>query len=726
MTGVDNFSLAQRLSWLSEAERKKALDGINPDHLLHDWSFWARPNQMAPQGNWSTWLYMAGRGAGKTKTAAEWIHDRVKKGLARQILLLGRTSADVRDVMIFGPSGLMNSGHPADRPEFYPSKRLVEWPNGAQALVFSAEEPDQLRGPQGDTAWADEFASFPSVTGVDGLTAFDNLRLGLRLPVPSDRPRMILTTTPRRVPAMFKILEDAKDPKYGITITRGTTYENLGNLAEEFRATILGLYEGTRVGQQELLGEMLEDVEGAIFQQELFDDNRVKAALAGRAYTVVAVDPSVAERPKDECGIVVVQSTMERDYYRRQLYVVEDNSILGPPSVWAARVAESARRWNCPIVAEGNQGGELVRMAIAQVDSNLPVHIVHATAGKRTRAEPVAAIAQQGRLHMVGWYPELEAQACLVAGTLIQTDRGQVPIEDVTARDRVWTRLGWAPVDWAGKTMDASLLTTVTHSGGAIRCTRWHRIWTQNRGFVPAALVQPSDLLVVSASAMPAATASPTVAAGTRRWTTATTEGSSDCCTVSCGAITTGPSPMGSSSTTSTMIRPTTGPTTSLPFPPTSMDATMWRMIEEDSSGGRLMNALLAPSACGASVSPVLSVATTAARSTPAPTCGHGGAVGDAGGSTGGTEPVYDIKVADGHLHEFFANGILVHNTQWVPGETKDSPDRLDALVWAVISLTTRQKGVTFTIGRHLRARATRSRLPTLNADLLTRRGSGR
>jgi phage terminase large subunit-like protein len=349
--------------------------------------------------------------SGKTRTASEWIHERVRNGYAKRILLLGRTSADVRDVMINGPSGLLNTGRPDERPEYFPSKRLLVWPTGAEALCFSADEPDQLRGPQGDTAWGDEFATYPNISDSDGATAFDNLRMGLRLPVEGDMPRMILTTTPRRTPQMFKILQEAENPRFGIRITKGTTYENLGNLADSFRETILGLYEGTRLGRQELMGEMLTDIEGALFMQSWFDAARVDALPESRMFAVVGVDPSVAERPKDECGIVVVKATMDKDFYRRHLYIVEDASVLGPPSVWAGQVARMARKWDAPVVAEGNQGGELVRMAIAQADSNLPVHIVHAKAGKATRAEPVAAIAEQMRLHMVGMHPMLESQA---------------------------------------------------------------------------------------------------------------------------------------------------------------------------------------------------------------------------------------------------------------------------------------------------------------------------
>lgn len=527
------LSIAQRIALLTPEEQTAALEGIDPDEILHDWTFWARPEQQQPPGNWGTWLFCAGRGAGKTRSAAEWIHERVRAGHAKRIILLGRTAADVRDVMVNGDSGLMNTGRPHERPEYFSSKRLVVWPNGAQALLFSADEPDQLRGPQGDTAWCiaentpvitrrgpveiqnvtvgdqvmtrvgwqhvtatratgtkpvlaihisngatlrctadhkvwtdtgwveagqlqpgdtvtnvgekasvlhvepdgsspthdltvrnahefyangilvhncDEFATFPGSVGTDGLTAFDNLRFAVRLPVPGDVPRTILTTTPRRVPAMYKILEDAQNPDLGIVVTTGSTYDNLANLADTFRSTILNLYEGTNLGRQELLGEMLDDVEGALFRQVDFDTNRVPELPVARMVTVVGVDPSVAERPKDECGIVVVRATLDRDLSRRQVYVVEDASILGSPAIWSKKVADTARKWGASVVAEGNQGGELVRMSIAQADANLPVHIVHARTGKATRAEPVAALSESGRLHMVGWLPLLEGQ----------------------------------------------------------------------------------------------------------------------------------------------------------------------------------------------------------------------------------------------------------------------------------------------------------------------------
>jgi phage terminase large subunit-like protein len=404
------MSIAQRIALLPPDARAEALAGVDPAAMAQDWRVWARPSQIAPEGAWTLWLYMAGRGSGKTRAASEWVHERVRAGRARQIALLARTAADVRDVMILGSSGLIKTARPGEEPLWEPSKRRLTWPNGAFALAGSADEPDQFRGPEFDCGWTDELAAHPQIVGVDGASAFDNLRLGLRLPVPGDMPRMIATTTPRRVPSMKKLLEEAKHPEFGIVITRSTTYDNLPNLAGSFRATILGLYEGTRLGRQELMGEMLEDAEGILFQQRLLDETRVTGLPDARMTAVVGVDPSTAERPGDECGIVAVLSTQEKHFHLRHLYVVEDASVQASPSVWAQRVVDTAHKWRAPVVAEGNQGGDLVRMAIAQVDPNVRVYIVHARQGKAVRAEAVAAVVEQRRLHIVGTLSRLEAE----------------------------------------------------------------------------------------------------------------------------------------------------------------------------------------------------------------------------------------------------------------------------------------------------------------------------
>ena len=990
-TLVDNLSLAQQIALLPPDQQREALEGLDAEELLHQWSFWARPSQRQPEGDFSTWVYMAGRGAGKTRTAAEWIHERVRNGYAKRIMLLGRTSADVRDVMIHGPSGLLNTGRPDERPEYFPSKRLLVWPGGkAEALAFSADEPDQTRGPQGDTAWCvaegslvvarrgdvpieqvvigdsvmtrqgwrpvtatrrmgvkpvvriatessflrctedhrvwvdgagwvlasmiqpndtviawidknlqkqvhrtipcggefvgttirrttttetpvvtfsmlpsgnqltgsaqrdrdgfltfitstttkqtipqtiwnsalvtsissiimrtsqrrgqkrnalrgvrlhgsdvppspvnassatqsssanlaaprftaplnaaingdlniqnfnvpalsaertsiydtrtirrsivqrsataieehtnafiaessskdlisetdivpihvvgmepvlsvvpdgtaqtyditvqhaheffangilvhncDEFATFANIADSDGATAFDNLRLGLRLPVPGDMPRMILTTTPRRTPSMFKILNESENPMFGIRITRGTTYENLGNLADNFRATILGLYEGTRLGRQELLGEMLTDVDGALFMQEWFDAARVDSLPPGRMFAVVGVDPSVAERPRDECGIVVGKATMEKDFYKRHLYIVEDASVLGPPSVWAAEVARMARKWNAPIVAEGNQGGELVRMAIAQADSNLPVHIVHARTGKATRAEPVAALAQQLRLRPVGVFPELEDQsaswvpgetkkspdrldACVVSGSLIATDHGSVPVERLRPGSLVRTRTGFhraLGVELMGE--DRPVVRVVTDRG-SFTATPEHRVWTVG-GRVQSSQVRVNDVVVVDGRPDRVV------------WMTPLPDGSLELLTLRGGFV--------------------------IPDKGTVEVATgSWRSVDDLVPG---MRGVWSPPRIG----------WFARWREPAPLAEFTVLrVEDAGAAD-----VWDVMVED--EHEFFADGHLVHNC-----------------VWACLSLVTRQKGVSFSLGRHLRARSSKGRLPMLSA----------
>lgn len=854
-------------------------------------------------------------------------------------------------------SGILNTGHPDDKPEYFPSKRLVVWPNGAEATLYSADEPDQLRGPQGDTAWCiaagvpvatarglvpvesvavgdtvmtragfktvtatrsagvkfvlrivaefgevrctadhrvwvegrgwvfagsirpgdivttmsaarrarvlfvepdgssptydltvdgaheffaggilvhncDEFASFPGVGGSDGATAFDNLRLAMRLPVPGDMPRMILTTTPRRTKAMFDILDQSERPEFGIVVTKGTTYENLANLADTFRATILGLYEGTRLGQQELMGDMLADIEGALFKQEWFDQNRVDALPDGRMYAVVGVDPSVADRPTDECGIVVVKATMERDYYRRHVYVVEDASVKGSPSIWAAQVARMARKWDAPIVAEGNQGGELVRMAIAQADGNLPVHIVHAKVGKATRAEPVAALFEQGRGHVVGSLPLLESQAtnwvpsesryspdrvdaCVAEGTLVDTIDGQVPVQHIRAGDMVATRVGWREVLWAGVTGEDREVCEVVTDRGSFVATPDHLVWADGawrrvdaltcgmvalwrNGKSSNGAADDGRATRVPIGARIGSTTSPSTN-GVPTFTSSSTKASTD------------PSLTDSMFITSTATPWTTVPRTLSHFLQRTitrrtkrsarlMDGTTsstwngsgrWLRPGTDlrkgwpgtgstgSARGRTVNGLRSvnvydvgnlsvlgsttpPTALDRAGEPPMNTATRRMRfasSAGLPSVGtpSGSGSRSIAGWNAGTEPsgnmtlgkfarlvervsilinrrnghvarnapgwfdarilevrpagntrVYDLTVDE--AHEFVADGHLVHNC-----------------TWAILSVVTRQKGVSFAMGRHLRARSSKAKLPTLNAgSFLKAGGAGR
>lgn len=402
-------SLMEQLALLPPEEQAAILAEMNLDDLIWDWQSWGRPEQQAPEGDWNIWAYIAGRGAGKTRTAAEWTREEAKctkEGILR-FGLVARTAADVRDVIVEGESGIINITPPSERPLYEPSKRRLTWPNGNTATLFSADEPDSLRGPQFHRAWGDEVAAWRQTPDAAGMTAFDNLRVGTRL---GSNPKIMITTTPKRVPLLFQLIEESKKNPDKVKITKGSTFDNAGNLSAAYINAITGVYEGTRLARQELYGEMLDDVEGALWTDEMIAAGRQGHIPIGVPLRVIGVDPSVAENPRDECGIVVCASTGDRDLYRREAWVLEDATIHGSPEVWANKVVEMARKWMCPVVAEVNQGGALVRNAINAIDPNVKVLEVHSKHGKALRAEPVVLAYEQQRVHHVGYLAELESQ----------------------------------------------------------------------------------------------------------------------------------------------------------------------------------------------------------------------------------------------------------------------------------------------------------------------------
>ena len=425
-------SLMEQLAHLPEEQRNEILAGFDPDNLLWDWSVWGRPEQQAPEGDWNIWAYIAGRGAGKTRTAAEWVREEAKYTTTgqRRFALVARTAADVRDVIVEGESGIINVTPPSERPLYEPSKRRLTWPNGNTATCFTADEPDSLRGPQFTHAWGDEIAAWRQTPDAAGMTAFDNLRVGTRL---GANPKIMVTTTPKRVPLLYQLIAEAE--KTGkVVITRGSTLDNSGNLSQAYIDAIVGVYEGTRLAAQELYGEMLSDVEGALWTQELIDRGREMQLPMGTPLRCIGVDPSVAENPRDECGIVVVASTGERDLYKRNSWVLEDASIHGSPEVWANKVVAMARKWGCPVVAEVNQGGALVRNAINTIDPTVKVLEVHSKYGKALRAEPITLAYEQNRVHHVGYLGDLESQMCAwIPGEGKSPDRVDALVHALTA-----------------------------------------------------------------------------------------------------------------------------------------------------------------------------------------------------------------------------------------------------------------------------------------------------
>ena len=365
---------------------------------LFDWrsELNARPNQIAPDGNWTTWLILAGRGFGKTRTGAEWIRERVESGLSKRIALIGKTPADVRDVMIEGESGLLNISPPYNMPTYEPSKRRLTWDNGAIAQTFSSYEPDQLRGSQFDTAWADEMASweYPEET-------WDNLMFALRL---GEKPQVCVTTTPRPLQLLIN-LRDAKTT----VLTKGTSYDNRENLNQQFFDSILSKYKNTRLGMQEIYAEILEESDNAMWKREWLDEGRLQEAPQELERVVVAIDPAVtSKKTSDETGIIVAGKDSEGKFY-----VLNDSSARYTPSAWSEKAIMLYNQYECDkIIAEVNNGGQLVEHTLRTQSENVPYKSVHASRGKRTRAEPIASLYEQGKVHHVGNLERLENQLC--------------------------------------------------------------------------------------------------------------------------------------------------------------------------------------------------------------------------------------------------------------------------------------------------------------------------
>jgi phage terminase large subunit-like protein len=362
----------------------------------------AAPTRVPEDRAWSTWLMLGGRGAGKTRTGAEWIHGLAvgKPWLAGtpcgRMALIGETFADVRDVMIEGPSGILAAAHDEERPTFVAARRRLEWPNGSVAFAYSAEDPDSLRGGQFEAAWGDELAKwrYPDRT-------FDMLQFGLRV---GEHPRQILTTTPRPIPLIKRLLADPR-----VAVSRMRTADNAVHLAAPFLAGIVEAYAGSRLGRQELDGELIEDRPGALWRREAVEAIRVPQAPPLRRL-VVALDPPASSGPKaDACGIVAA-GVDERGFG----YVLADGTVQGlPPAAWAERAVSLYRALEADaIVAEVNQGGEMVAAVLRQVDPAVPVVAVRATRGKFLRAEPVAVLYDQGRVRHAGTFPELEDEMC--------------------------------------------------------------------------------------------------------------------------------------------------------------------------------------------------------------------------------------------------------------------------------------------------------------------------
>lgn len=417
MLQIERFSVAERLAWLysqgefeavDEAIRAHAQDDAQATGLMRSWGFHGRPAQMIPgtygaekaREDWTFWLLLAGRGFGKTRTGAETVKAWAEDPRER-ILMIAPTANDVSEVMIHGESGLLSCYGEGEKPRYYKSRKLIVFPSGATGIVRSADEPERLRGPQFTKFWCDEFASWRYAQ-----EAWDQIQFGFRLKSKT-KLKGVITTTPRPIPALKAIIADA-----GTVITRGSSYDNRTNLADEYFQKVIKPYEGTRLGRQEIEAELLEDVPGALWTRGLIDATRIKL-LEVRwdliVRIVVAVDPAVSHHEDSaEHGIIVAGLTRSG-----HVVIIDDLSMQGTPEEWrrVVKAAYLARRAD-RVIGEVNNGGDLVESNMRTADPNISFRSVRASRGKYIRAEPVAALYEQGRVHHVGCFGKLEDQMC--------------------------------------------------------------------------------------------------------------------------------------------------------------------------------------------------------------------------------------------------------------------------------------------------------------------------
>jgi len=403
-------STAERAAFLialPQTKRRTLLRGMSAEQrqrLRHYWQLWAHAGQLPPGSAWTVWLILAGRGFGKTRAGAEWVRAVAEANPGARIALVAASLPEARNIMVEGASGLLAIAPRGKRPKFEPSRRRLTWPSGAQATLYSAGEPESLRGPQHSHAWCDELAKWVHAGG-RAEAAWDNLQLGLRL---GDLPCVVVTTTPRAVPMVKRLLADGD-----VATTRGSTFANRANLARGFIRSVQKQYGQTSLGRQELDGEMIADVEGALWTRAMLEAARETAASSPPVRVVVAVDPPVSATG-DACGIVVC--ALGEDGIAR---VLADCTVeKASPERWARAVAQAAEAWSADrVVAEANQGGAMVASVLRAAEISLPLKLVHASRGKVARAEPVAALYEVGRVRHAGIFPQLEDELCgLIAG----------------------------------------------------------------------------------------------------------------------------------------------------------------------------------------------------------------------------------------------------------------------------------------------------------------------
>lgn len=403
---INLFRLFASWSKKRKYEYIKKLPKDRAFRLKYTWQAWARDSQLAPDGDWSTWVLMSGRGFGKTRTGAEWVIEKAEQYPGCHIALVGRTVADVRDVMVRGRSGILAVSPPWFMPVYKPSLRTMVWPNGSYATTYSADVPDQLRGPQHSFAWADERAAWLYDD------SYDQLMFGLRIePAPGVIPQVIVTTTPRNTKAMKDLI---KDPS--TVVTKRSTYENRENLSPKFIREMERKYAGTRLGRQELDGDIIDDIDGALWKRDWIERNRVVKHPELKRI-VVAIDPpatslATSDDPA-EAGIIVAGLGVDGHGY-----VLADCSLTGTPNEWATAVLTAFSLYEADtVVGEINNGGEMIEAVIRNIAKekgmkHVPFIAVRATRGKQLRAEPISDLYQRDQVHHVGRFVDTEDQQC--------------------------------------------------------------------------------------------------------------------------------------------------------------------------------------------------------------------------------------------------------------------------------------------------------------------------
>jgi len=426
---------AQDLRNLPDEQVKEALSQLSSaqmEELQYDWNFWARPEQLEPDGDWLTWYVNAGRGFGKTRAGVEWIREQVKRGKKR-IAAVAATNSDILRTMVQGESGFLNCCWEGDKtykgkemgfPEWSPTKRTLSWKNGARVEFYSAEEPERLRGPQFEVAWVDELASWTKDEDTWSMLQF-TLRLG-------KRPRVMVTTTPKPTKLVRKLL---KEPT--TYVTTGSTFDNAANLADTYLKAVKDQYEGTRLGRQELYAEVMEEAEGALWTTDMLDNCQVSLKEVPQLNRiVVSLDPAItANKESDMTGIVVAGVDVNG-----KGYALGDYTDRLSPQGWASKAIELYHYFQADrIVAERNQGGDMVRRTIEVEDETVPIKLVHASRGKFARAEPISALYERGLVHHVR-----DCEASL--GELETQMRTWEPLGSIGSPDRL-DALVWALTD---------------------------------------------------------------------------------------------------------------------------------------------------------------------------------------------------------------------------------------------------------------------------------------